>query len=138
MRRPALSRVVVVAASLGALVSVLGGAKVGIPTLDDWRKDYGTLPPSLRDDPVARFLGFDVESWDALQRTLRRGDRYAIVARGPTRFEVRNYAAYALLPAIQVKEPDDADVVVYYGSGAPPGRCTRIGEDVCIERRGNA
>jgi len=132
------SRVVVVAASVAALASVLGGAWVGIPKLDDWRKDYGTLPPSLRDDPVALFLGFDVASWDALQRTLRKGDRYAVVARGPSRFEVRNYAAYALLPAIQVTAPEDADVIVYYGTVGPASGCERIGKEACIVRRERA
>jgi hypothetical protein len=126
---------VIVLALLGAVASAVGGSWVGTRQLDGWRKDYGVLPPSLRDDPVALFLGFDVESWDALQRTLRRGDRYRVVARGPTRFEVRNYAAYALLPAVQVTASEEADVVVYYGPGAPAGRCMRIGEEVCIERR---
>jgi hypothetical protein len=80
------SAVVVLAACAAALATAFGRAWVGIPKLDDWRKDYGVLPPSLRDDPVALFLGFDVESWDALQRALRTGDRYLVVARGPTRF----------------------------------------------------
>jgi len=127
--------VVVLAACVAALASAFGGAWVGIPKLDDWRKDYGTLTPALRDDPVALFLGFDVESWDALQRTLRNGDRYRMVARGPARFEVRNYAAYALLPAIQVTADEAADVVVYYGADAPAVGCTRIGAEVCIRRR---
>lgn len=130
-----MSGVVALVASAAALASALGGAWVGVPKLDEWRKDYGILPPSLRDDPVALFLGFDVESWDALQRSLRKGDRYVIVARGPTRFEVRNYAAYALLPAIQVLSEEDADIVVYYGTDAPDARCTRIGDEVCLLRR---
>ena len=130
------SAVGILAACAAALASAFGGAWVGIPKLDDWRKDYGTLTPALRDDPVALFLGFDVESWDALQRALRKGDRYLVVARGPTRFEVRNYAAYALLPAVQVTEEENADVVVYYaGAETPAGRCTRIGTEVCIDRR---
>lgn len=126
---------VVLAACAAALASTVVGASVGAPKLDDWRKDYGTLPPALRDDPVALFLGLDVESWDALQRTLRKDDRYFVVVRGPKRFEVRNYAAYALLPAVQVNEEDGAEVVVYYGGDPPAARCTRIGKDVCIDRR---
>lgn len=48
-----------------ALASAMAGAWAGIPKLDDWRKDYyGTLPASLRDDPVALLLGFDVASWE--------------------------------------------------------------------------
>ena len=130
-----MSGVVALVASAAALASALGGAWVGVPKLDEWRKDYGVLPPSLRDDPVALFLGFDVESWNALQRSLRKGDRYVIVARGPTRFEVRNYAAYALLPAIQVLSEEDANIVVYYGTDAPGAQCTRIGDEVCLLRR---
>ena len=133
-RSPTLSRVLGLGALLGTLLSAVLGFWFGTPSLDNWRRDHGFLP-ELRDDPVARLLGFDIESWDALQETLRRGDRYRVVARGPTRFEVRNYAAYALLPAVQVRTNEEADVVVYFGAGAPVGRCTRIGEEVCIERR---
>jgi hypothetical protein len=129
---------VVLAACAAALASALGGAWVGIPKLDDWRGPYGPLTPSLRDDPVALFLGFDVASWDALPRTLQKGDRYLVVVRGPMRFEVRNYAAYALLPAIQVTARDAADVVVCYGKDTPTARCTRIGKEVCIQRRGSS
>ena len=136
--RPPWSAVVVVAACAAALASALGGTWVGVPKLDDWRGPYGPLTPSLRDDPVGLFLGFDVASWDALRRTLQKDDRYLVVARGPARFEVRNYAAYALLPAIQVASRDAADVVVYYGTDPPAARCTRIGKEVCIERLGRA
>jgi hypothetical protein len=129
------SAVVVRAACVAVLASVLGSAWVGIPKLDDWRTRYGPLTPELRDDPVALFLGFDVESWDALQRALGERERYLVVAQGPTRFEVRNYAAYALLPAIQVATQEDADVVVYYGTAASEASCTRIAAEVCIRRR---
>jgi hypothetical protein len=108
---------------------------VGLPDLDGWRKPYGPLPGSLRDDPVGHFLGYDVRVWEALRRSIRRGDRYAVVARGEGRFEVRNYAAYALLPAIQVAEIADADVVVYYETEPPGPGCTPVGSEVCIVRR---
>ena len=129
------SAVLVVAACVAALVSVLGSAWAGIPKLDDWRGPYGPLTDELRDDPVALFLGFDVASWDALERALGKGDRYLVVAAGPARFEVTNYAAYRLLPAIQVAREADADVVVYYGETAEAARCTRIGAEACIRRR---
>ena len=123
----------VAAASLAALVSALWGAWIGVSELDDWRREYGTLPPSLRDDPVALFLGYDDGVWETLRRSVDKGDRYAIVAVGEGRFEVRNYAAYTLLPAIQVSSPALADVVVYYGV-EPPAGCVVLGRDVCVER----
>lgn len=134
LSKPRSGALLVVAAS-GALLSAFGGAWIGVQELDDWRQTYTGVPESLRDDPVGLFLGFDVESWDALRRALHKGDRYAVVAQGPTRFEVRNYAAYALLPAIQVTPEQDADVVVYYGRDPPAERCVRIGKEVCIVRR---
>lgn len=129
------SSALVVAASGAALLSAFGGAWIGVQELDDWRNGYDVVPASLRDDPVGLYLGFDVESWDALRSELHKGDRYAVVAHGPTRFEVRNYAAYTLLPAIQVTPDQDADVVVYYGRDPPAERCLRIGKEVCIVRR---
>jgi hypothetical protein len=133
--RPRPGAIVVVAASAAALLSAFGGAWIGVQELDDWQKSYVGVPESLRDDPVGLFLGFDVESWKALERELDKGDRYVVVARGPTRFEVRNYAAYALLPAIQVLPHQDADVVVYYRIESPAEPCVRIGKEVCVVRR---
>ena len=120
-------------AAAAALVSSLGGAAVAVRKLDDWRTTYGDLEPQLRDDPVALFLGFDDATWEALARMLGEGDRYAVVAWGERRFEVRNYAAYRLLPAIQVARPRDADVVVYYATAAPDG-CIRVGKEACVVR----
>jgi hypothetical protein len=125
---------VVIAASAAALLSALGGAWVGLQELDDARPHYENLPASLRDDPVGLYLGYDVATWDALGRTLGRGDRYAVVARGPGRHEVRNYAAYALLPAIQVLPDEDPDVVVHYGRARGADGCVRVGEEACIVR----
>ena len=135
-RGPLLERVLVVVASLAALVSAVGGAFAGLPELDEWRRDYGAMPESLRDDPIAVFLGFDDDVWETLRQSARKGDRYAVVARGERRFEVRNYAAFSLLPAIQVLDPADADVVIYYQTDPPAGsRCRAIGDGVCLLRR---
>lgn len=123
-------------ASVAALMSALGGAVAGLPQLNEWRQDYGAMPESLRDDPIAAFLGFDDEVWEALRQSARKGDRYAIVAEGERRFEVRNYAAFSLLPAVQVLDPADANLVIYYETDPPVGsRCTRVAERVCLLRR---
>jgi hypothetical protein len=130
-----LGRALAAAATAGALVSALWGASVVVPALDDWRGPYGPLTEDLRDDPVGHFLGFDDAVWEALRRSVGRGDRYAVVAAGEARFEVRNYAAYTLLPAVQVSDPGKADVVIYYGVASSDPECTAVGRDVCVVRR---
>ena len=133
--RGALRRALAAAAIAGALASALWGARVVVPALDDWRGPYGPLTEDLRDDPVGHFLGFDDAVWESLRRSVGRGDRYAVVAEGETRFEVRNYAAYTLLPAVQVSDPGDADVVIYYDVASRDPECTTVGPDVCVVRR---
>ena len=135
LSRSALSRALVVAATTGALASALWGASVVVPALDDWRGPYGPLTEDLRDDPVGHFLGFDDAVWQSLRRSVGVGDRYAVVTAGEARFEVRNYAAYTLLPAVQVSDPAEADVVIHYGVAPPRPECTTVGPDVCIVRR---
>jgi hypothetical protein len=127
--------VLAVLTALAALASALVGGWFTVRTLDDWRTTYGQLEPELRDDPVALFLGFDDATWEALARVVGEADRYAVVATGERRFEVRNYAAYRLLPAIQVARPRDADVVVYYAT-AGPGDCRQVGKEACVVRIG--
>ena len=127
-----------VVAAVAALGSALYGGWLTARKLDDWRTTYGELALEIRDDPVAVFLGYDDATWEALGGLLHRGDRYAIVASGEGRFEVRNYAAYRLLPAIQVLELSDADVVVHFRQQAPPPGCTPVGEDACVVRRDSA
>jgi hypothetical protein len=134
--RSTLSTALVAAATAAALVSALWGLRVVVPALDDWRAAYGPLSEDLRDDPVGHFLGFDDAVWEALSRAVGQGDRYAVVASGDGRFEIGNYAAYRLLPAVRVSDPEHADVVVYYGVEPPPDTgCTTLGADVCVVRR---
>lgn len=130
-------RIVVVLACAVAALSVVAGLRWVAPTLDGWKDDYGTLSPSGREDAVPRSLGFDPGVWSRLRReVLAAGDRYAVVASGVDRFEVRNYAAYALLPAIQVSDATKASVIVFYGSEPPRGTaCTPVGEGACVARR---
>ena len=135
-RRAVLGRGLAVSASFAALVSAFWGLKVGLPRLDDARQYWNALEPSLRDDPVAELYGFGEPLWKELRRSVGKGDHYAVVATGEGQHEIRNYAAYSLLPAIQVRDPADADVVIYYGVAAPPGAdCVRVGKHVCVVRR---
>lgn len=144
MRRPAaqdggravLARLAVAATVVLALVSALVGARVLLPRLDDTHAYWAALDPSLRDDPVADLYGWGEDRWERLRQSVGRGDRYAVVAEGDGQHETRNYAAYTLLPAIQVRDPADADVVVYYEVEPPSGSdCETIGAGVCIVRR---
>ena len=134
-RRATLSRLLAVSASLAALVSAYRGLEVAVPRLDDGRAFWAALAPELRDDPVADLYGFGEPVWVELRRSVGKGDRYAIVAEGDGQHEIRNYAAYSLLPAIQVADPEEADVVVYYAVPPPDAGCEPVGKDVCVVRR---
>lgn len=134
-RKPRVSTLAVIAVSGAALLIGANGCWIAIQELDDWRASFEDLPASVRADPVPRFLGLDAESWKALQHEVGEGDRYAVVASDSARVEVRHYAAYALLPAIQVTPDQDPDVVVYYGRRRQGELCLRIGREVCIVRR---
>ena len=133
-RRAVLSRALAVSASLAALVSAFWGLKIGLPRLDDTRQFWNELAPSLRDDPVADLYGFGEPVWVELRRSVGAGDRYAVIAEGDGQHEIRNYAAYSLLPAIQVRDPADADVVIYYSVAAPAEGCLSVGKEVCVVR----
>jgi hypothetical protein len=133
-RRAGLARLLATGAALVALASAFMGLKVGVPRLDDTRRFWNELAPSLRDDPVADLYGFGEPLWLQLERRVGRGDRYAVVAEGDGQHEIRNYAAYRLLPAIQVRDPADADVVIYYDVSPPDTSCIPVSEDVCVVR----
>jgi hypothetical protein len=133
-RRGTASRLVAGAGSVAALLSAFYGLKIGLPRLDDSREYWGALPSTLRDDPVADLYGFGQPLWIALRGSVGAGDRYAVVADDEDQHEIRNYAAYSLLPGIQVSQPADADVVIYYRAPPPDDGCVSVGEDVCIVR----
>jgi hypothetical protein len=128
------SAAIVAAACAAAITSALGGARIVQVDLEGWRERYGAMEPSEREGEVARSIGLDVSAWERLRRLVGVGDRYAIVASVPEQHEVRNYASYLLLPAIQVAEVADANVVIYYAPDSPlePG-CIRIGR-MCLVR----
>jgi hypothetical protein len=126
---------VVAVASAAAIASALGVSRAVLTHLDEWRERYGAMQPSAREGEVARSIALDVGTWERLRRSVREGDRYVVVADAPEQHEVRNYAAYALLPAIQVAEVATANVVIYYSFDPPPRPpCVRIGKRICLVR----
>jgi hypothetical protein len=134
-RRATLSRILVVSASLTALVIAFEGLRITVPRLDDTRAYWAALAPGLRNDPVAHLYGLGEPVWVELRQSVRKGDRYAVVAEGDGQHEIRNYAAYSLLPGIQVSDPADADVVIYYDVPPPATGCVPVGTNICIVRR---
>ena len=133
-RRRRESRALATSASLAALLAAFMGLHISLPRLDDGRGFWGALAPSLRNDPVADLYGFGEPVWVELRRSVRAGDRYAVVAEGDGQHEIRNYAAYSLLPAVQVRDPEDANVVIYYDVASPPDGCVPVREGVCVVR----
>jgi hypothetical protein len=135
-RVPPLGAAIASLASVAALASAVWGVKVVLPQLDGWRDYYGARDPVAREHEIELSLGFDVDEWERLRSSLGAGDRYVVVADGLNQHEVRNYAAYSLLPAIQVGEIGEANVVVYYATdSATEPSCARIGPNICIARR---
>ncbi len=122
--------------AIAALASTFWGLKVGLPALNFTRNYWEATPQHIRDDPVAKLYGFGDGRWEQLARSLGEGDRYAVVVQGEGEHEIRNYAAYRLLPAIQVRAASEANVVVHYEVGESRSDCTQIGRDICIVRRG--
>ena len=130
-----LDRALVACTAIAALASTFWGLKTGLPRLNDERAYWSATPDQIRDDPVAEVFGYGDARWERLARSVGEGDRYAVVAQGEGQHEVRNYAAYRLLPAIQVRMPSEANVIVFYEVGVSRADCLRVGKDVCIVRR---
>jgi hypothetical protein len=135
-RLPPWSRIAALIFAGAALASALGGARVVVPQLDEWRETYAEYEPERRENEALLSLGFEVETWERLRRQLRRGDRYYVAAIVPYQHEVRNYAGYALLPAVRATDIESANVVVYWQLDPPAGLpCADVGQDVCVLRR---
>ena len=129
----------VVVAAVAALVSAVWGASLALDRMNEARDYYSGLEPALREEEIELSLGFDSEEWRRIRGSVRAEDRFAVVSDAFEQHEVRNYASYTLLPAIQVADPEDATVVLFWGARPPDGSpCTPLGENACIERRGRA
>jgi hypothetical protein len=134
-RRATLARALVACTTIAALASALWGLKSALPLLNDTRSYWSATPARIRDDPVPTLYGFGDRRWDRLAQSIGMGDRYAVVAEGDGQHEIRNYAAYRLLPAIQVRAPAEANVVVFYEVGGSPADCLPVAKGVCVVRR---
>ena len=107
-----------------------------MPQLDAWRETYAAQEPERRELEALLSLGFEVDTWERLRRSLREGDRYYVAAAVPYQHEIRNYAGYALLPAVRATDVENANVVVYWQLDPPAGQpCVDVGQDVCVLRR---
>jgi hypothetical protein len=132
-------RIVVVLACATAVLSVAVGLHGAVPLLEEWKDEYGPVSHSAREAAAASSVGLDSRVWSQLRSHVRTGDRFAVVASGVERFDVRNYAAYELLPAIQVSDPVRASIVVYYKTEPPRGvRCEPVAPYMCIVRPTNS
>lgn len=130
------SGALVAVAAAAALASAVWGAYVGLERMDEARVYYAGLEPAEREDEIELALGFDSELWDEIRKSVRADDRFIVVSDAFEQHEVRNYAAYTLLPAIQVSDIEKATVVLYYANDPPAGsQCVLLGRDVCLERR---
>lgn len=107
-----------------------------VPQLDEWRETYSEQTPERREQEALLSLGFEVETWERLQQAVRDGDRYYVAAIVPYQHEIRNYAGYALLPAVRAPDLESANVVVYWQLDPQAGLpCVDVGQDVCVHRR---
>jgi hypothetical protein len=130
------SNALVAAAATTALVSAVWGAYVGIGRMDEARSYYASLTPAERENEIELALGFDSPLWDEIRRAVRADDRYHVVSEALEQHEVRNYASYTLLPAIQVTDVEQATLVLYWANEPPAGSpCVELSPDVCVERR---
>ena len=117
-----------------ALAASVWSTWIGVPRLADARGYWSNVDAGLRDDPVADIYGLGEPLFEALEQSIRPEDRFLIVADAPEQHEVRNYAAYRLLPAVQVSDAGRADVVVYYKVEPPETGCAPLAKDVCLVR----
>jgi hypothetical protein len=134
----------VIAATCAALV--LSTALTAIPFWDQlgaYRARYGAMTASERERAAGTQNAFDAASWDAIRARLRSGDRYALIGQPETSHDAavenlvaRTYASYWLLPAVQVRSPQNADVLVYFKPSKPPvgAECFASDRPVCIRR----
>lgn len=106
--------------------------------MDRARDYYVSLEPEEREQEIELALRFDHALWREIREAVDADDRFAVVSEAPEQHEVRNYANYALLPAIQASTVEEASLVIYYASTPPSGSsCEPLGSNVCVERRGS-
>ena len=130
------SRALVLVVAGITLASAVWGARDALERMDAARDYYASLEPEEREEEIELSLRFDSALWRRIRGSVRDDDRFYVVSEAPEQHEVRNYAAYSLLPAILVPLIEEATVVIYWASAPPSGsRCVALGANVCVERR---
>ena len=133
------SDVLVVVAAAAALLGAVWGARLSLDRMEFALDTYPPLTQLEREQEIERSLGFDPGLWRAIGASVEDDDRFFVVSDAPEQHEVRNYAKYLLLPAIEVPDADDATVVLYWKARPPGGSaCRELEDGVCLERRGRA
>ncbi len=128
------------------VVLVVSTALTALPFWDQlgaYRARYGVMTASERERAAGAQNAFDAASWDELRARLRRGDRYAVIGQPETSRDAvvenlvaRTYASFWLLPAVQVRSSEKANVLVYFKPPTPPAgaECFPSERPVCIRR----
>jgi hypothetical protein len=117
---------VAAAAAVAALVVALGSGINDFPVTWDWlssqHDQFAPLSPQERAQEPGTAQLLPVDAFDFFRSKLHDGDRYYIAAKrggfetGVDRATAsRIFARYYLLPAIQVVEPAEADIVFTVG-----------------------
>jgi hypothetical protein len=118
-------RLLIVAAGIA---SVSLSAPVTWVSLDGLHDDYAGLSKLERESRARSLVDLDQDAWRFVRARVQAGDTYAIVTRPGTAGAIlRAYAAYSLLPAVQVETPEQADAVFLVGVQAR-------GLEVCADR----
>jgi hypothetical protein len=136
---PRRARVGLAVVAAAVLLSSIWNASLVLERMNAAREHHAAFTSAEREEAIERALGFDVAVWGEIRQAVGANDRFLVVSDAFEQHEVRNYAGYLLLPAIQVSDPEDATVVLYWAT-APPrdSACVRLADDVCLERRGRA
>ena len=142
---PRAGSVLIVAAVVALVISTGLTARPLWDQLDTYRSLYGPLTAFERERTAGTQNAFDAASWDELRARIHRGDRYALIGQPETSQDAavenlvaRTYASFWLLPAIQVRAPENANVLVYFKPATPPAgaECFPSPRPVCVRRVG--
>lgn len=133
---------------LGAaiIIALIASVALGLPRtlrhLVDTHRRYAPLDHTTREQAAATHEKFNATDWEFLRRGVRRGDTYLLVtpigktgSGVPRRYVTRTFANYRLLPAVQVANRRDANVVVFIDAAAPArATCSTVARTACLLR----
>ena len=142
-RRDRLRIAIAVVAATSLVLSAVIGLQATIDGLRDWYDRYSSETTPVRERAAGERHRFDAAAWDELRGYLGLGDRYIVVTpKGAAEGWVdrgvvtRTYAAYRLLPAIQVIDAAEANAVVYIDAEPPPDAvCVDVARRHCVVRQ---